>query len=118
MESPASTTTETDSNVVWVTEDLVFSPGFESCRYRGQEMYFREKMAGILEALVLNYKKTKFTSMKNLDLLAYVYPPWKVRDHRVPDVFKVKIDGQTVKHEAWGLILGPGKVKGTTQLML
>lgn len=110
--------TTKEAAVIRVTDDLIFTPRFDSCRCRGREMYFREKQAGIIEALVRNYEDTGFTAMSNRDLLSYVYPPNKVLDKRVQDVFKVKVDGRTVKHEGWGLVVGPGKAKGTTRLLL
>ncbi len=101
-----------------VTDDLFFSERFDSAMLRGSELLFTEKQAGIVEALVMNYKATGFTSMKNRDLLLYIYSPANAIGKRVPDVFKVKVDGETRKHPAWGAILRPGKIKGTTRLML
>lgn len=110
-----------EQDYIDLTKDVRFSWDFRVCLHHGREYVFEDLESRVMEAIVLNYQETKFTTMLNEDLEEAAFPI-NLRGMKSPrDIFRKnrRRNGKKLRmNPAWGVVIGPGDAKGSTRLIL
>lgn len=86
-----------------LTDSVVFSSDFRTCRWHERVFQFTPRQAEVLLVLATSWQRYGMSCLSNEEIMRRVRPDWYGR--RISDVFKVGKGGKTRMHDAWNVVI-------------